>query len=381
VLRASLTEAQEVPPTGATATGEGWFLVDTAANTLTYNITNTALSSAETAAHIHGFAPAGVNAGVLYALPAGTPKTGVINYLESEEIGILTGQTYVNIHSASFPGGEIRGQILQVPEAWDDGTFADCFFAHTGNSVGDYVVGGVTNGPVQANGVIVLNGTHVIAREGDPCDLDGNGLFDDGLFFNTFGNDDLQLRDDGSLYFTATLRDAAGTAVAQGLFLRSGGHYVRTVCHGDGTGTACPCANNSPAGANAGCLNSLGLAGRLDARGVARITGDSLELLGTGMPNSSALYFQGTSLIGGGAGSVFGDGLRCAGGGVIRLKTVTNVGNASHYPETGDPSISVRGLVTAPGLRVYQSWYRNAAAFCTASTFNLTNAVEVVWGL
>jgi hypothetical protein len=29
--------------------------------------------------------------------------------------------------------------------------------------------------------------------------------------------------------------------------------------------------------------------------------------------------------------------------------------------------------------RAYQLWYRDAASFCTASTFNLTNAVEIAW--
>jgi hypothetical protein len=40
----------------------------------------------------------------------------------------------------------------------------------------------------------------------------------------------------------------------------------------------------------------------------------------------------------------------------------------------------VRGSVPAGGgVRTYQAWYRNAAAFCSAATFNLTNAVEVTW--
>jgi hypothetical protein len=98
------------------------------------------------------------------------------------------------------------------------------------------------------------------------------------------------------------------------------------------------------------------------------------------MPNSSALYFQGTTRQNGGAGSAFGDGLRCAGGTIIRLGTKTNVGGASAYPAGGDPSVSVRGSVTVPGTRTYQVWYRNAATFCTASTFNLSNGVELTWG-
>ena len=37
------------------------------------------------------------------------------------------------------------------------------------------------------------------------------------------------------------------------------------------------------------------------------------------------------------------------------------------------------GGITQPGAYFYQSWYRNAAAFCTSSTFNLTNGVTVTW--
>ena len=48
-------------------------------------------------------------------------------------------------------------------------------------------------------------------------------------------------------------------------------------------------------------------------------------------------------------------------------------------PGPGDAPISVRGQVTSPGARYYQVWYRNAAAFCTAATFNLTNGYEVTW--
>ena len=99
------------------------------------------------------------------------------------------------------------------------------------------------------------------------------------------------------------------------------------------------------------------------------------------MPNSSALYFQGTTQLYGGLGVVFGDGLRCAGGTVIRLGTVTNVAGSSTYPNATDPTpVHVKGAVSAPGIRTYQVWYRNSASFCTASTFNLTNGLQAVWG-
>jgi hypothetical protein len=151
-----------------------------------------------------------------------------------------------------------------------------------------------------------------------------------------------------------------------------------SACPGDGSGAPCPCSN--PGTTGRGCANSVQAAGALlAATGAASIGDDSVALLGSGMPDSSALYFQGTSQSGGGLGVAFGDGLRCAAGSVIRLGTKTNSGGASQYPAGGDPSVSVRGLVSSPGTRTYQVWYRNAAAFCTPSTFNLSNGVLVTW--
>jgi hypothetical protein len=149
-------------------------------------------------------------------------------------------------------------------------------------------------------------------------------------------------------------------------------------CFGDGTGTACPCGNTGAAGN--GCASSINASGaNLSTSGAASIASDTLVLNGTGMPNGSALYFQGTAQTGGGAGTAFGDGLRCAGGSVIRLGTKTNVGGSSSFPSGADPLIHVKGADTAGNVRDYQCWYRNAAAFCTPSTFNLTNGVEITW--
>jgi putative redox protein len=94
-------------------------------------------------------------------------------------------------------------------------------------------------------------------------------------------------------------------------------------------------------------VNAVGAARRLAPRPL-------LVLHGSEMSDSSALYFQGTTQAGSGSGAVFGDGLRCAGGTVVRLKSVTNVGGASQYPVVGDASVSVKGQVAAPGTRTYQ---------------------------
>jgi hypothetical protein len=182
---------------------------------------------------------------------------------------------------------------------------------------------------------------------------------------------------------TWTLVIYDGAAVDSGMitgWTMSGdtGPAANAFCSGDGSGTACPCGNNGSAGN--GCASSVSPGGaHLAASGSASIASDTLVLTGTGMPSSSALYFQGTSQIGAGAGTVFGDGKRCAGGAVIRLGTRTNVAGTSAYPTGGGASIHVKGADVAGNVRDYQVWYRNAAAFCTASTFNLTNGVEVTW--
>jgi hypothetical protein len=159
-------------------------------------------------------------------------------------------------------------------------------------------------------------------------------------------------------------------------------------CFGDGSGNNCPCSTaiggTEPPGAPGnGCPNSINPSGaNLVASGLASVAADSVALQGSGMPNATCLYFQGTARFGpGGNGAAFGDGLRCAGGIVIRLGIKTNVGGTSQYPVAGDQSISMKGLIPpAGGLRDYQCWYRNSALYCIANaTFNLTNGVEINW--
>lgn len=143
-------------------------------------------------------------------------------------------------------------------------------------------------------------------------------------------------------------------------------------------GSACPCGNNG--GVQNGCGNSQNASGaRLSSTGLPSVTHDSLVLLGSGMTASSnVLYFQGTAQ---GAGTAFGDGLRCATGSVVRLGTTNNVQGGSQWPRPGAAAIHIGGNIPATGgLRTYQAWYRDPSpAFCSASTFNLTNGVRVQW--
>lgn len=180
-------------------------------------------------------------------------------------------------------------------------------------------------------------------------------------------------RGGGGHYFHLTDERAVGLAAGDGW--PAGAQY----CFGDGSGTTCPCGNSSAASANVGCLNSFGIGGKLVATGNASLASDTVVLWGTQMPNAATLFFQGTAQAASGAGTVFGDGLRCASGSIVRLGTKTNSSGASRYPATGDASISSKGLVGSAGTRNYQVWYRNAAAYCQPETFNLTNGVRVDW--
>ncbi len=146
-----------------------------------------------------------------------------------------------------------------------------------------------------------------------------------------------------------------------------------------GTPTACPCGTGGAPGH--GCPNSLFAGGAiLQGVGIARVSCDTVVLTASDVPNSSALLFQGTTQLNGGLGVIFGDGLRCAGGAVIRLGTQLASGNMVQYPAPGGFPLSQSGAVpTTGGDRYYQVWYRNAAPFCTTSTFNLTNGTRIHW--
>ncbi|MCW1971127.1 MAG: CHRD domain-containing protein [Anaerolineae bacterium] len=110
-LMTTVTFGKENASVQTNATGQGVFVIYPASNQVTYNISFANLSSAETAAHFHGFAPAGSTAPVLINLAAGSPKIGVWQYTDAQENGLLSGQVYANVHSTNYPGGEIRAQL------------------------------------------------------------------------------------------------------------------------------------------------------------------------------------------------------------------------------------------------------------------------------
>lgn len=156
---------------------------------------------------------------------------------------------------------------------------------------------------------------------------------------------------------------------------------IASFCAGDGTladhATDCPCANHGMLGN--GCANSANPSGaNLASTGATTL--DTVVLWGSGMPAvSSCIYLQGDGL----SDLVFGDGVRCTGGSLLRLRTRTNVGGASSFPDSSDTiSLSLRGgvAVGSGARRYYQTYYRNASpAFCPPATFNVTNGIRIDW--
>lgn len=111
---ALLVGANEVPANLSTATGSATALFnnDTKILTLTANFTG----MTPTAAHIHN-AAAGTNGPIVFGLgaaPFSTPISFTSTALTStQEADLKANNYYVNIHSAVFPGGEIRGQLIR----------------------------------------------------------------------------------------------------------------------------------------------------------------------------------------------------------------------------------------------------------------------------
>jgi hypothetical protein len=155
---------------------------------------------------------------------------------------------------------------------------------------------------------------------------------------------------------------------------------ITSFCSGDGSGAACPCGNESAMSSGEGCRHSGGVGGRLIASGVPDVGAESLVLTVDQVPASAlVLFLQGDAMAGSGAGVPFGDGLRCVGGTIVRLKSKLAVSGQASYPVAGETPISVQGAVSPGDVRYYQVWFRNAAEFCTSDTFNLTNGLIVQW--
>ncbi|MDN0073672.1 CHRD domain-containing protein [Crenobacter sp. SG2303] len=118
MFRAMLNVASEVPPKTGNGTGYLEASFDTNAKLLKYQINYGGLSGPAIAAHFHGPAPAGSNAGVQVPIQASalaSPIKGQAVLTDDQARDLMAGNWYFNVHTAQNPGGEIRGQLTKAP--------------------------------------------------------------------------------------------------------------------------------------------------------------------------------------------------------------------------------------------------------------------------
>lgn len=122
-LTANLDAAQETPASTSTATGTATMWVETNTGTFDLEISVTGMSNAVTGSHVHE-AAVGVAGGVVTGLGAESAYARSGNNLTATFTGLtyggdvatlISGGAYLNLHSAAFPGGEIRGQLWADP--------------------------------------------------------------------------------------------------------------------------------------------------------------------------------------------------------------------------------------------------------------------------
>lgn len=111
---ATLSGAAEVPGNTSTASGRLDATLDKASNALRWTMTYSGLSGPATMAHFHGPAMPGASAGVAVPFPnAASPAAGETTLTPMQIDDLMAGKWYANVHTAAFPGGEIRGQMMR----------------------------------------------------------------------------------------------------------------------------------------------------------------------------------------------------------------------------------------------------------------------------
>jgi len=114
-FKATLDGKSEVPPIASKGAGTADIDYDPATKKLSWKLTYSGLSGPATAAHFHGPAESGKNAGVAVAIPNATssPAEGSATLTAAQAADLEAGKYYVNVHTKDNPGGEIRGQVTK----------------------------------------------------------------------------------------------------------------------------------------------------------------------------------------------------------------------------------------------------------------------------
>ena len=117
-FKADLKGSSEVPPNTTSGTGSVTATYDPATKELTWSGTFSGLTGPAMAAHFHGPAEVGKNAGVQIWIsekgkPFDSPFKGSAKLTDAQASDLMNGQWYVNIHTKANAGGEIRGQLVK----------------------------------------------------------------------------------------------------------------------------------------------------------------------------------------------------------------------------------------------------------------------------
>ncbi len=121
-----LSGAQETPAVPSTALGTMNVFYSRETRTLSYTLNWSGLTGNVAAMHIHGLSPTGFIAGIVQTFSTSSivrcptinnttcgsfSGTLFVDGVVVKENDLLNGFYYLNIHTAAYPGGEIRGQI------------------------------------------------------------------------------------------------------------------------------------------------------------------------------------------------------------------------------------------------------------------------------
>ena len=236
-------------------------------------------------------------------------------------------------------------------------------FASTCNNVGDFLVGGISDNPdPDLANVVVLNNERVILREGDPVDVDGNGVFDDDAFFNFFSSDDFRLTDDLQVYFIASIRDSSGTVIGDVFCVLDAGEPFANYCM------------SNP--------NSTGVTAELSAVGSASVAANDITLVVSDVP-PFAFGFYITGMTQGFEGNPAGSaGNLCLAGNIGRY---VGPGQVQQADASGSFSLTIdltntpqpNGFVAIAAGEVwnFQAWLRDSGP--AGPTSNFTNGLEI----
>jgi hypothetical protein len=113
---ADLSADEQSAVTDSPALGRADFILERATLRFSWVVTYSDLTSAPTAAGLHGPQTPGGNAGLLVDIAEsglGSPIKGSTIITDGELDYMLTGKVYVNLRTVKFDLGELRGQIMR----------------------------------------------------------------------------------------------------------------------------------------------------------------------------------------------------------------------------------------------------------------------------